>query len=571
MGSLQLYTAARTGSVSGSTVGPCETIDAVSTSVPPRNEPVLTYRPGSPERASLRATINALQEGAPHALLQHIGGEAVQGAGRLITVSAPHRHDQVLGEAHQADRDDVGRAVDAALAAWHGWSTASWEARAAVFLRAADLLSGPWRDRLNAATMLGQSKTVHQAEIDAACELIDFWRWNVHYASRLQDDQPVSPPGVWNRLEMRPLEGFVLAITPFNFTSIGGNLPTAPAILGNTVVWKPATTQLLAAQAIIELLEEAGLPPGVINLVAGPGAAVSEMALRHPALAGIHFTGSTDTFRHLWQTVSDNLDTYRSYPRLVGETGGKDFVLAHPSAPEDALVVALLRGSFEYQGQKCSASSRAYVPESVWKRMKGPLASATEAIPMGDPTDFSMFMGAVIDEPSFRKHEEVLEAARSDPHLKLIAGGETDDSVGWFVRPTIYETDDPHHELMERELFGPILTVYPYRDSDWASVVRLVDETSPYALTGAVFAQDRSAIDQALLGLRHAAGNFYINDKPTGAVVGQQPFGGARLSGTNDKAGSHLNLLRWVSARAIKETFVPPTDWRYPHQDSDRP
>ena len=537
--------------------------------VQPRNEAVLTYAPGSPERASLQATLQRMEREAPRDLPHHIGGKVLEGSGAALEVRAPHRHEQVLGRGRQAAADEVGQAVDAALAAWHDWSTAPFERRAAVFLRAADLLSWPWRDRLNAATMLCQSKTVHQAEIDAACELIDFWRWNVHYAERLDADQPVSPPGAWNRLELRPLEGFVLAITPFNFTSIGGNLPTAPAILGNTVIWKPATTQLLAAAVTIELLEEAGLPPGVINLVAGPGAAVSQVAVRHPSLAGIHFTGSTETFQTLWRTVSDNLGTYRSYPRLVGETGGKDFVLAHPSAAEDSLLVGLLRGSFEYQGQKCSAASRAYVPESMWRRLKGPLASATESIPMGDPTDLSMFMGAVIDEPSFRKHEAVLDAARSDPHLRLVAGGEADDSVGWFVRPTIYETDDPNHDLLQRELFGPILTVYPYRDSEWDSVLRLVDGTSPYALTGAVFAQDRAAIDSALHGLRHAAGNFYINDKPTGAVVGQQPFGGARMSGTNDKAGSHLNLLRWVSARAIKETFVPPTSWRYPHQDDE--
>jgi 1-pyrroline-5-carboxylate dehydrogenase len=541
----------------------------VLTSSPPRNEPVRTYAPGSSERKSLAEALDALQKSAPHTISQHLGGEAVPGAGEPLTITAPHRHQQVLGEARQATAADIRRGVEAALAAGAAWSTASWETRASVFLRAADLLSGPWRDRLNAATMLGQSKTVHQAEIDSACELIDFWRWNVHFASRLQESQPVSPPGVWNRMELRPLEGFVLAITPFNFTSIAGNLPTAPAILGNTVVWKPASTQLLAAHAIMELLEEAGLPPGVINLIAGPGAAVSEAALSHPALAGIHFTGSTDTFKHLWRTVSDNLDLYRSYPRLVGETGGKDFILAHGSAAPDSLLVGLLRGAFEYQGQKCSAASRAYVPQAVWRELKAPLAAATEAIPMGDPADFATFMGAVIDEASFRKHEAVLEAARHDAHLKLVAGGECDDSVGWFVRPTIYETDDPHHELMEQELFGPILTVYPYGDSEWSSVLRLVDTTSPYALTGAVFAQDRRAVDEALVALRHAAGNFYINDKPTGAVVGQQPFGGARLSGTNDKAGSELNLVRWVSARSIKETFVPPGDWRYPHQDRD--
>jgi 1-pyrroline-5-carboxylate dehydrogenase len=370
-------------------------------------------------------------------------------------------------------------------------------------------------------------------------------------------------------MEYRPLEGFVLAITPFNFTSIGGNLPTAPALLGNVVVWKPATTQLLAAQVIMELLLAAGMPPGVINLVAGPGAAVSEAALSHPRLAGIHFTGSTETFKLLWRTVSDNLDTYDTYPRLVGETGGKDFVVAHESADDEALLVGLLRGAFEYQGQKCSAASRAYVPRSVWQRVRGPLAEATESLAMGDPTDFSMFMGAVIDEASFRKHEAAIDAARGDSHLRLVAGGEADSETGWFVRPTIYETDEPRHDLMQRELFGPILTVYPYADSEWESVLDLVDTTSPYGLTGAVFADDRRAIELAMTRLRHAAGNFYVNDKPTGAVVGQQPFGGARLSGTNDKAGSELNLTRWVSARAIKETFVPPTSWRYPHQDSE--
>ena len=539
------------------------------TDTPPRNEPVHLYEPGSAERSRLRQALADMQAKAPHQIHQHIGADGVAGAGRPLTIRAPHRHDLVLAEASQGTDDDVRRAVDAALAAWPSWSTAPWETRASVFLRAADLLSGPWRSRINAATMLGQSKTVHQAEIDAAAELIDFWRWNVYYAARIQQEQPVSPPGQWNRLEYRPLEGFVLAITPFNFTSIAGNLPTAPAILGNTVVWKPASTQLLAAQVIFEVLRAAGLPPGVINMVAAPGSAVSEAALTHPALAGIHFTGSTDTFKHLWSTVSANLGAYRTYPRLVGETGGKDFVLAHESASAESLLVGLLRGAFEYQGQKCSAASRAYVPRSVWTRLRDPLAAATESIPVGDPTDFSTFMGAVIDEPSFRTHEAVLTAARSDPHLSLVAGGEADDSTGWFVHPTIYETDDPRHDLMQRELFGPILTVYPYDDSQWEAVLDLVDTTSPYGLTGAVFAEDRHAIDEAAARLRHAAGNFYVNDKPTGAVVGQQPFGGARLSGTNDKAGSSLNLVRWVSARAIKETFVPPTDWRYPHQDPD--
>ncbi len=538
-------------------------------SPPPRNEPVQSYGPGTPERTHLRHAVNTMQSTAPHPIRQHIGGKAVDGHGPGITVRAPHRHALVLAEAAAATAADVRHAVDAALAAHHDWSSAPWGTRASVLLRAADLLSGPYRDRLNAATILGQSKSVQQAEIDSACELIDFWRWNVHFGERLQEEQPVSSAGQWNRMDHRPLEGFVLAITPFNFTSIAGNLPTAPALMGNTVVWKPATTGLLAAGVIMEILEAAGMPPGVINLVAAPGAVVSEVAVRHPGLAGIHFTGSTDTFQTLWGTVAANLSQYRSYPRLVGETGGKDFVLAHPSASVDGLLVALLRGAFEYQGQKCSAASRAYIPHSIWERLREPLAAATESIPVGDPAEFSTFMGAVIDEPSFRNHEAVLTAARSDPDLKLVAGGECDDGVGWFVHPTIYETRNPHHELLRRELFGPILTVFPYPDDEWRSVLDLVDHTSPYALTGAVFADDRAAIDEASAHLRYAAGNFYVNDKPTGAVVGQQPFGGARLSGTNDKAGSLLNLVRWVSPRSIKETFVPATDWRYPHQDPD--
>jgi len=510
-----------------------------------------------------------MQSTAPHTIQQHIGGKAVDGHGAGITVRAPHRHALVLAEAAAGTEADVRRAVDAALAAHHDWSTAPWGTRASVMLRAADLLAGPYRDRLNAATILGQSKSVQQAEIDAACELVDFWRWNVHFGERLQEEQPISSAGQWNRMDHRPLEGFVLAITPFNFTSIAGNLPTAPALMGNTVVWKPATTALLAAGVIMEILEAAGMPPGVINLVAAPGAVVSEAAVRHPALAGIHFTGSTDTFQALWGTVAANLGQYRSYPRLVGETGGKDFVLAHPSASLDGLLVALLRGAFEYQGQKCSAASRAYIPHSIWERLREPLAAATESIPVGDPAEFSTFMGAVIDEPSFRNHEAVLTAARSDPDLTLVAGGECDGAVGWFVHPTIYETRNPHHDLLRRELFGPILTVFPYPDDEWRSVLDLVDHTSPYALTGAVFADDRAAIDEASAHLRYAAGNFYVNDKPTGAVVGQQPFGGARLSGTNDKAGSILNLVRWVSPRSIKETFVPATEWRYTHQDPD--
>ena len=534
----------------------------------PVNEPVQSYASGSPERERLQRAIADLQGAAPRDLPMHIGGRTLDGGAPSVPVRAPHRHDLQLGRTPQATAQDVAAAVGAALEAAQEWAHTTLEERAAVFLRAADLLAGPWRERLNAATMLGQSKSVQQAEIDSACELIDFWRFNVHYAFRLREDQPISPRGAWNRMELRPLEGFVLAITPFNFTSIAGNLPTAPAIMGNTVVWKPAATQQLAASAIMELLEEAGLPPGVVNMVTGHGGGPLEAAIAHRSLAGIHFTGSTATFRTLWRQVSDHLDGYRTYPRLVGETGGKDFVIAHQSAAPEALLVGLLRGAFEYQGQKCSAVSRAYVPRALWEELRGPLAAQTEAIAVGDPADLSTFMGAVIDERAYRKHQAALRDAARDPALHLLAGGECDESVGWFVRPTILATDDPHHDLMERELFGPILTVHPY-DLDWEAALRLVDETSPYGLTGAIFATDRRAIETGLRALRQAAGNVYVNDKPTGAVVGQQPFGGARQSGTNDKAGSALNLLRWASARAIKETFVPATDWRYPHMDAE--
>ena len=533
----------------------------------PVNEPVRAYPAGSAERAHLRRALARIQT-SPRALPMHIGGLPVEGSGASFTVRAPHRHAQELGHLHQATVADVEGAVDAALVAGRDWSHTTLEERAAVFLRAAELLSGPWRDRVNAATILGQSKSVQQAEIDAACELIDFWRFNVHYAFQLREDQPISPTGVWNRTELRPLEGFVVAITPFNFTSIAGNLPTAPALMGNVVVWKPSVTSMLAASAIIEVLEEAGLPPGVINMVTGHGAGALDAAISHPGLAGIHFTGSTETFQGLWRQVAGNLGNYRTYPRLVGETGGKDFVLAHESASPEALLVGLLRGAFEYQGQKCSAASRAYIPRRLWEELRGPLAQETEAIPMGDPSDFSNFMGAVIDERAFRKHEAALRAAAQDPALEIVAGGTCDASTGWFVRPTIIATEDPHHPLLERELFGPVLTVHPY-DGDWETVLRLVDETSPYALTGAIFATDRRAIETGMHALRHAAGNFYVNDKPTGAVVGQQPFGGARQSGTNDKAGSALNLLRWASPRSLKETFVPATDWRYPHMEPD--
>jgi len=535
----------------------------------PRNEAVLGYAPGTPERTALLDALDEL-DSQTRDLPMRIAGQDHRGSGQEFTVRAPHNHEQKLGVARQAEAPDVRAAIEAAIAAAPDWGCASFDERAAIFLRAADLLAGPYRQKLNAATMLGQSKTIYQAEIDAACELIDFWRWNVYFAARIAQEQPVSPPGFRNSSELRPLEGFVFAITPFNFTSIAGNLPTAPAIMGNTVVWKPSSTQQLAATFIMEVLEAAGMPSGVINMVTGGGAAVSEAALAHPALAGIHFTGSTAVFHQLWHGVAGNLDNYKTYPRLVGETGGKDFVLAHASAQADALRVALIRGAFEYQGQKCSAASRAYVPQSMWQEMKPQIADEVESIPMGDITDLRNFMGAVIDERAFTRLDEAIAAGRQDPHLTLVAGGETDRSTGWFIRPTIFETDDPRHDLMSRELFGPVLTVYPYPDGEWDQVLQLVDTTSPYALTGAVFADDRQAVDQASSALRHAAGNFYIYDKPTGAVVGQQPFGGARASGTNDKAGSSLNLTRWISSRSIKETFVPPTDWRYPHMRSGK-
>ncbi|HVM18325.1 MAG TPA: L-glutamate gamma-semialdehyde dehydrogenase, partial [Egibacteraceae bacterium] len=476
----------------------------------------------------------------------------------------PHKRSHVLADVHAGGEAEVERAIAAAGEAWHDWSRTPWPDRAAVFLRAAELLSGPWRQVLNAATMLGQSKTAHQAEIDAACELIDFWRYNVAFAERIQADQPVSGQGAWNRMDYRPLEGFVLAITPFNFTSIAGNLPTAPALMGNVVVWKPSEKQAYAAHFTMELLEAAGLPPGVVNLVHGSGAMVAEVCMDHPEFSGLHFTGSTTVFKSLWRRAGERIDGYRSYPRLVGETGGKDFVVAHPSASVEPLVVGLVRGAFEYQGQKCSAASRAYVPRSLWPKVRDGLADTVGEIAMGDITDFSNFMGAVIDEPSYRRLTEAIAGARREGR-EILVGGEADDSEGWFVEPTVIVTDDPESDTMSRELFGPVLTVYVYDDADWEQTLELVDRTGPYALTGAVFADDRAAVAQAYAALRQSAGNFYVNDKPTGAVVGQQPFGGARASGTNDKAGSLLNLIRWTSPRTIKETFSPPVDWRYPH------
>jgi 1-pyrroline-5-carboxylate dehydrogenase len=499
-------------------------------------------------------------------LTMTIGGQQRAGGGERIEVVQPHNHRHVVGELHSATAADVSAAIDAARLAAPGWRALSFDDRAAIFLTAADLLAGPWRQVINAATILGQSKSVFQAEIDAACELADFWRFNVHYARRLLAEQPASTPGVWNRMEYRPLEGFVLAITPFNFTSIAGNLPTAPALLGNVVVWKPSHTQQLSAHYLMRLLEAAGLPPGVINMVTGHGTAVSEVALPHRELAGIHFTGSTGTFQHLWRTVGQNITRYHGYPRLVGETGGKDFVIAHPSADPDVLVTALARGAFEYQGQKCSAASRAYVPRSVWGAMKDKLVATTQSLTMGDvAADLSLFMGAVIDAQAFGLHTEVLARAQERPAVSVLTGGRTDGTDGYFVQPTVLTSSDPTDELFTREYFGPILGVHVYPDADFDAVVTQAADIAPYALTGAIVATDRAAIARATDALRYSAGNFYINDKPTGAVVGQQPFGGARASGTNDKAGSIFNLIRWVNARAIKETFVPPVDYRYPH------
>jgi 1-pyrroline-5-carboxylate dehydrogenase len=539
-------------------------MDAVTRVPAPHNEPVLTYAPGSPERAALQGRLAGLAAD-PLELTSTIGGRQRMASGEKFEVVQPHRHAAVLGTSAQATHADAEDAVRSAKEAAPAWQELSFDDRAAVFLKAADLLAGPWRQTLNAATMLGQSKTAYQAEIDAACELIDFWRYNVHFARQILDEQPASSPGVWNRVEHRPLEGFVYAITPFNFTAIAGNLPTAPALMGNTVVWKPSPTQQFAAHFVLRLLEAAGLPPGVINMVTGDGIAVSEVALADRDLAGIHFTGSTPVFQHLWRTVGQNIASYRGYPRIVGETGGKDFVVAHPSADVDVLRTALIRGAFEFQGQKCSAASRAYVPRSVWSRMRADLIGQTDAVPMGDVTDFSNFMGAVIDRKSFSKLAGVLDRAKNDPALSIVAGGTADDSEGFFVRPTIIEGTDPNHEVFTTEYFGPVLAVHVYDDPDYDAVLTQMESVAPYALTGSVIAQDRAAIAHAQQFLRNAAGNFYVNDKPTGAVVGQQPFGGGRASGTNDKAGAPQNLQRWTSTRSIKETFVPATDHRYPH------
>jgi 1-pyrroline-5-carboxylate dehydrogenase len=529
---------------------------------PPRNEPVLGYTPGSPERKALRTELDRLG-GQVIEIAPRIDGRRIT-TGRTAEAVMPHDHRHVLAVWHKAGASEVQRAIDAAGAAHREWSRLPFHDRAAIFLKAADLLAGPYRMTLNAATMLGQSKTAHQAEIDAACELIDFWRFNVAFAEEIYRQQPLSSPGVWNRLEHRALEGFVFAVTPFNFTSIGGNLPTAPAILGNTVLWKPASSALYSAHFIMEILEAAGLPPGVINMVPGAGAEVGDPALASPALAGIHFTGSTATFQGMWETVGRNIRRYRSYPRIVGETGGKDFVFAHASADVAALVTALTRGAFEYQGQKCSAASRAFVPASLWPAVQEHLLRQVAEIRIGDPTDFTNFMGAVIDGHAFATIKSYLDFARQSPDAAILAGGGYDDGKGYFVEPTVILAKRPDLKLLREEIFGPVLTVWVYEDRDLDTALELCESGSPYALTGAVFARDRAAIAHMTEVLTNAAGNFYVNDKPTGAVVGQQPFGGARASGTNDKAGSVLNLLRWVSPRAIKETFAPPTDFRYP-------
>ncbi|HSV66080.1 MAG TPA: L-glutamate gamma-semialdehyde dehydrogenase [Mycobacteriales bacterium] len=545
-------------------------MDAVTSTPVPANEPARGYPPGSPDRASLEARLKDLAAEQVELTMTVAGRQRMAGGDRIPVVQ-PHRHAAALGTTAQATPHDVAVAVEAAKTAGPGWRELPYDERAAVLLRAAELLAGPWRDTVNAATMLGQSKTIYQAEIDAACELIDFLRFNVHFGRQVLAEQPISAAGTWNRMDYRPLEGFVVAITPFNFTSIAANLPVAPALMGNTVLWKPSPTQALAAHYTMRLFEAAGLPAGVVNLVTGDGQAVSEVALADRDLAGIHFTGSTRTFQHLWRTVGANIAAYRGYPRLVGETGGKDFILAHPSAEPAGLVTALVRGAFEYQGQKCSAASRAYLPRSLWDGgLRAALVDTTRSLSYGDVTDLSNFGSAVIDARAHRRHRELFERVRAEARVDILAGGTADDRVGYFVAPSVLLGDDPYHEIFSTEFFGPILAVFVYDDrgnpaGGWADVLDLVDTASPYALTGAVIATDRAAIEQASERLRFAAGNFYVNDKPTGAVVGQQPFGGARASGTNDKAGSVWNLSRWVSPRSIKETFVPPTDHRYPH------
>ncbi|MHB8468502.1 MAG: L-glutamate gamma-semialdehyde dehydrogenase [Gaiellaceae bacterium] len=529
----------------------------------PHNEPVHDYEPGSPRREELRLRLQRLESEQLDIPLV-IGGTEVR-TGKTFEAVEPHKRSHVLATVHKGGEKDVARAIAAAADAWNDWSRTPWEERAAIFLRAAELLAGPWRQTLNAATMLGQSKTAHQAEIDAACELVDFLRFNVRYMTRIYEEQPVSSPGIWNRLEYRPLEGFVFAVTPFNFTAIGGNLPTSTALMGNTVVWKPASTAAYSAWFLLKLWEEAGLPPGVINLVYGSGADIGDPALASRDLAGIHFTGSTGVFNGMWSTVASNLGHYRNYPRIVGETGGKDFIVAHRSADVAAVATAIVRGSFEYQGQKCSAASRVFAPSNLWPELRERLVEEVKALRVGDVSDFGNFMGAVIDGSSFATQKEAIDEANASGKASVLVGGGTDDSDGWFVEPTVIETTDPGFRTMREELFGPVVTAFVYDERRYDETLDLIDGGAPYGLTGAVFAQERAAVDSAQERLRYAAGNFYVNDKPTGAVVGQQPFGGARASGTNDKAGSMWNLIRWTSPRTIKETFVPPTDYRYPY------
>jgi 1-pyrroline-5-carboxylate dehydrogenase len=533
----------------------------------PDNEPVRSYAPDSPERDSLKATLDELASKEIEIPLI-IGGKEVRTktTGRSVM---PHDHGHMLATWHRAGRAEADLAIQAALAGWKEWSSWPWEERAGVLLRAADLLAGPYRDVVNAATMLGQSKTVHQAEIDSACELIDFFRFNVYFAEQLYADQPISAPGMWNRMEYRPLEGFVYAITPFNFTSIAGNLPTSPALMGNVTLWKPSRTAIYSAYYLMRMFEEAGFPPGVINFVPGDPVGVTEAALSSPDFAGIHYTGSTAVFQSFYRTIGERIASYKTYPRIVGETGGKDFIVAHPSAHEDALITAIVRGAFEYQGQKCSAASRVYLPESLWKRTKDRMLEEIASIAMGDVADFRNFMGAVIDEKAFDDITGYIKNARTSKDADVLVGGEADKSEGYFIRPTVIEARRPDYVTMVDEIFGPALTVYIYKDKDWSKTLGLVDTTSPYGLTGAVFATDRRAVQEAVVALRHSSGNFYVNDKPTGAVVGQQPFGGARASGTNDKAGSMLNLVRWISARSIKESFLPPMDYRYPYMGAE--
>lgn len=533
----------------------------------PPNEPVKNYPPGSPEREAVKNELNRMQQQEIEIPLI-IGGKEVK-TGEMGQVVMPHRKEHVLARYHQAGQREVEMAIEASLQAAREWSSWRWEDRLVIFRKLADMLTGPYRARINAATMLGQGKTVHQAEIEAACELADFLRFNSYFLTEIYQDQPFSPEGLWNRVDYRPLEGFVLAVTPFNFTAIAGNLPTAPAMAGNVALWKPASTAVYSAHYFMEMLMEAGLPPGVINFLPGPGAVIGDLALNSPHLAGVHFTGSTGTFQHMWKKIGENIDRYHTYPRIVGETGGKDFVVAHTSAEPAELITALIRGAFEYQGQKCSAASRAYIPHSLWEEIKDHLIRKVEEIKVGDIADFQNFMGAVIDQKAFTKITGYIDRAREDRKTEIIAGGSYDDSTGFFIDPTLILTTDPFSETMVEELFGPVLTIYVYPDEKFEETLYLCNETSPYGLTGSIMARDREAVQKADRILRQAAGNFYINDKPTAAIVNQQPFGGARASGTNDKAGSKINMYRWVSARSIKENFVPPRDYPYPYMEEE--